>query len=296
MDLKTRWSSQSRSGLLRGAGQAVEGEAAKPANRARVLRGNYTLEEASVLLGSEPVAMRTVTHSKLRTISDDRPDEVRIEYDPSRYGIMKVETVDEREQRHKAELETMRRELKAAQDKVKQARQQGHDEGLAVGIEQGRQQTIEELKAEHDARLTEIQRVLQSITEATSDYYQQVETELVRFALMIARKVVGDAAANHEQVATRLAKEALKQASERTSVTILCNPEDETELTEAGVDLKTVSEGIREIEVQPSQRVSRGSVILETNGGSIDATIETILNELHIALLEEEFPTSGDAS
>jgi flagellar biosynthesis/type III secretory pathway protein FliH len=295
MEQKTKWYNSSRRTLLQGAGQVLGEEHAKRASRARVFRGEYSLEESSVLISADEPSLPQVSSSSLRPVGAETADEVRIEYDPSHYGITRVETMEEREDRFRAELDDLNSQLVSAKVEIETAREQGHETGFQEGIAQGKQAAMAELQVEVDAKLKQLETLLDTIVAATRDYFNLAEQKLVKFALMIAGKIVGDAANAHEGIATSLAKEALKQANERTTVSILCHLDDEAELQAAGIELKTVSEGIREIEVRSSPRVSRGGIILETLGGSVDATIETILEELHIALLEDEPPTNKAA-
>jgi flagellar assembly protein FliH len=295
MEQKTKWFNSLRRPPLWGAGQALEGERPKQASKARVLRGTYTLDEDSVQIGADETARRKISSSSLRPIRAETADEVRIEYDPSLYGITRIETVDEREARFQAEVDDLKAQLANVREEIETAQKHAHETGMQEGLAQGKQAAQEELQAEYDGKLQQVNELLDSIVSSTRDYYSRVERRLVQFALTIAQKVVGDAANSQEGIATRLAKEALIQARERTEVTLLCHPDDEAELTASGLDLKVVSEGIREIEVRTSHRMSRGSIILESNGGSIDATIETILEELHIALLGDEPPPNEDS-
>ncbi len=296
MEQKTKWYNPSRRTLLPGAGQALGEEHAKPASRTRVLRGEYSLVEESVLIGTDESSLPKVSSLSLRPVGAETADEVRIEYDPSQYGITRIETMEEREGRFQAELDDLNAQLETAKNEIEAAREQGHEAGFQEGLVEGKQTAKEELQAEVDAKLKKLESLLETIVAATRDYFGLAEQKLVKFALMIAGKIIGDAANAHEGIATGLAKEALKQANERTTVSVLCHPDDEAELQAAEMDLKTVSEGIQEIEVRTSPHVSRGGIILETHGGSVDATIETILEELHIALLEDEPPTNEDSA
>ncbi len=280
--------------MLSGREYGMESDAPKKESRARVLRGNYKMEEATVPIGVNDPELRVVTQPDLHPLTAISADHVRVEYDPSQYGIMHAESMEERELRHKTEIDELQTQIEQARAEIEEARQQGHEAGVSEGLEKGKEEAIEELREEYDHKVEEVRKLLSSIAVSTKDYYLEVEKNLVRFAIRIARRVVGDAADNHEGVATRIAAAALRQASERSVVTLLCHPEDEAELTAAEMDLKAVSEGIREIDVRISQRVSRGSVILETNGGSIDATIETMISQIHAGLLDEDNPVSED--
>lgn len=205
---------------------------------------------------------------------------VNLEYSDEHYGLTQVETVDEMVKRHTAEVQRLKEEVEVRE---KAAYERGLEEGKAAGHEQG----VGEVKEEFEKHIELLLGMAQSAASQTRDYYAAVEERLVTFALEIAKKIVGDAATRYRDVAKRLAGEALKLAVERTKVILKCSPADLETLKAAKGDLMTISEGIREIEVEASTRVAPGGVILETDAGSIDATIQTLIEELHQALLPE---------
>lgn len=293
MAAKTRWYNEGSS-VLRGAGRGLDDDRPRLPSRARVLRGGAELERRIRSAGPEPVArpMERVRPAERMAL---RPEDVRIEYDPSRYGLHQAETMEEREARHRAEVDQLKARLADAEKRVEQASKEAYDRGVEAGRAQGADKAREDIEAEYSEHIQRVVELLSTVADGTRDYYAQVDKALARLALNISRRVVGDAAERYEGIVTRLAKEAVAQASERTHVTLLCHPDDESELREGGADLQAASEGVKAVDVTASPRVKRGGVILETNGGSIDATLNTILDELFIALIDEEPPLEGRA-
>lgn len=250
--------------------------------RARIIRSGVDYEDNSeelqhLLAQLEP---RAVVRGK---VSMDAPEEqhgVNLKYSDSHYGLTKVETVEEMQQRHAAEIAELREQLELREKAA-------FEKGLAQGQAEGHDAGVGEVKGEFDKHIAQLVTMAQTAASHTKDYYAQVEEQLVEFALEIAKRLVGDAALKYREVAVRLAGEALKLAVERTKVVLKCNAADLETLKKAKGDLKTISEGIKEIEVEASTRLEPGSVILETDAGSIDATLQTMLDEVQQALLPE---------
>ena len=218
-------------------------------------------------------------HIQLEQKSDDGPLSVR--YNADRYGVIyhanikqHLTTQQEEIQRLKQEQENQKKE---AEKRAKQAYEKGIKEGYEKGLIAGRSEITQPID--------QLRQILTKVTQATQEYFAGVEDRLVEFAMQIARKVVGDIAEEKRDIAVRLANEAIKLAIDKTRLVLFVSPIDYQTLKEAKADLQAVSEGIKEIEIEINHRLQPGSVILETVGGSIDATISTMLDEVHRAIL-----------
>jgi len=114
---------------------------------------------------------------------------------------------------------------------------------------------------------------------------ESAEPELVRLAVGIAERVL------HQQIASTVASLSRWPAwrsralSKKESVTVRVNPGDLERMKEHRDELLNSGE-IKNFRVVEDQRVDRGGVVVETDGGTIDARISTQVNEakrvLHI--------------
>ncbi|MCB2198259.1 hypothetical protein KQI63_02580 [bacterium] len=278
---KTKWSS-SRELEYAEDGVVRHGDRVMP-KASRVIRGGqyHVVEETSTAVVHPPAAPKAVAQGKIQLESLAK-SAVRVAYDPARYGLGKVETLEEREARFQADVARLKEE---ADKREEAAFAKGRDEGYQQGMVEGKQAVA--------ASVAQIVEFLESIRKETRSYFHHVERRLVNFSMAIARKVVGDTAEHNREVAVKLASEAIQQSIERTKVILWVNSADAQSLQESRADLLALSEGIKDIDIQISQRVSPGGVILESAGGSIDATIETILDEVHLALIPE--PSNSQA-
>ncbi|MFH0882728.1 MAG: FliH/SctL family protein [bacterium] len=259
--------------------------------RARVIRGGLDIEDNSEEIRKllESLQPRAVVRGRVNLDESGEKAGVGLSYTPEYYGLSKVETVEEMQERHRSEIETLRSEIERRE---KEAYDRGFGEGRSKGHEEG----VGEVKEEFEKHVELLLSMLKSTAEQTKHYFVDVEERLVEFAMHIARRIVGDSAEHYREVAVKLAGEAIKQATDRTTVILRCNSNDVQQLEAAKGDLLAISEGIREIEIIPSPRIESGGVILETASGSIDATIGTMLNELHQALLPDHMTSEGEGS
>lgn len=114
---------------------------------------------------------------------------------------------------------------------------------------------------------------------------ESAEPELVRLAVGIAERVLHQQIALDRGVVVEMAKVAIGRLVEKESVTVRVNPGDLERMREHRDELLDSGE-IKNFRVVEDQRVDRGGVVVETDGGTIDARISTQLNEakrvLHI--------------
>jgi flagellar assembly protein FliH len=114
---------------------------------------------------------------------------------------------------------------------------------------------------------------------------ESAEPELVRLAVGIAERVLHQQIALDRGVVVEMAKVAIGRLVEKESVTVRVNPGDLERMREHRDELLANGE-IKNFRVVEDQRVDRGGVVVETDGGTIDARISTQVNEakrvLHI--------------
>ena len=114
---------------------------------------------------------------------------------------------------------------------------------------------------------------------------ESAEPELVRLAVGIAERVLHQQIALDRGVVVEMAKVAIGRLVEKESITVRVNPGDLERMKEHRDELLDSGE-LKNFRVVEDQRVDRGGVLVETDGGTIDARISTQLNEakrvLHI--------------
>jgi flagellar biosynthesis/type III secretory pathway protein FliH len=112
-----------------------------------------------------------------------------------------------------------------------------------------------------------------------------VEREVVLLTLEIARKVLGDELAARPEAVAHLAARALHEARERREVSLRVHPADAQAVRNAGDTLGAIL--VRApLSVREDPLIARGSVLVETEAGRIDAGIATQLAHLARALEE----------
>jgi flagellar biosynthesis/type III secretory pathway protein FliH len=145
--------------------------------------------------------------------------------------------------------------------------------------------------AEEDGRRSGLARagaVLAAATAARERRLAAVEREIAAIALDVAGKLLGRELASREDAVVDLAARALAGARERREVTLRVHPDDARAVRAAEGALAAIL-ARAPLAVREDSGVARGGAVVETEAGSIDASVETQLAELARAL-EEELP------
>lgn len=124
-----------------------------------------------------------------------------------------------------------------------------------------------------------IDRMTASIAELASyraRFRRDSEPELLRLALAVARKILRRELTVDPHSLLGILKAALETINQAEVLCVRVNPEDAAQLTG-----KLSSLGLPDaVEIVPDRTLERGSVILDTKRGQIDASMQTQLAEI----------------
>jgi flagellar biosynthesis/type III secretory pathway protein FliH len=140
----------------------------------------------------------------------------------------------------------------------------------------------------HRAGLARAGAALAAAAAARDRRLAAVEREVAAIALEIARAVLGRELSTRPDAVVDLAARALAEARERREVTLRVHPDDAREVRAAEGRLGAIL-ARAPLAVREDAGLAPGDAVVETDGGCIDARIETQLGELRRAV-EEELP------
>ena len=161
------------------------------------------------------------------------------------------------------EAENLIREAERRRDEVyEQAQRAGYDEGLT--------------------RWNEM--VLQAF-EAQQQFVKASEQALVRLAVRVAEKIIGEHLRSSPDVIVGIVREALKSVRSEKGVTIQVNPDHVETVRQSIHRLRDLLDSTCHIKVVANPAVSPGGCIVESELGVVDAQLETQLKCLEEALL-----------
>jgi flagellar biosynthesis/type III secretory pathway protein FliH len=152
------------------------------------------------------------------------------------------------------------------------------------GLLQGEKIGIEIAERKMEAVLQRYSDAIGEVQRLRSALYTQVEREVVKLAVAVAKKIVHrEIQVDHDIVRT-LVHVALGRVAEKSTVTLCLNPDDYDYLVEHRAELSQ-SEG-QDISLLADKSIERGGCLIQTNCGDIDARVEEEFHEVEHSFFE----------
>ena len=156
------------------------------------------------------------------------------------------------------------------------AKEDGKNEGIAQ-TNAANEAKIKELEAKFSASAAKLDEQYAKFDE----FLKKSEDELGQTAIKIAKEVIEkEVSSASSQIAHHLANSLIKELSDVKNIEIRVNPEDSDYLKEQ------FSKNER-VKVSADDAISKGGVVIISEGGNIDATMQTRLEKLKMLVNNE---------
>jgi len=156
--------------------------------------------------------------------------------------------------------------------------------GFAEGHAEGMARAREEALAEVRTALSSLEEMCAGVERRLAEIEDEAVPAAAGLAVEIAARVVrAEVAARPERVLDVI-RAAMRRAVDRERLQVRVHPADLAMCRDAAPELIGTTGGIGRLDFFDDQRVTRGSCLLETNVGDVDATFESQLARIHEAL------------
>ncbi|HEY1729791.1 MAG TPA: FliH/SctL family protein [Candidatus Baltobacteraceae bacterium] len=153
---------------------------------------------------------------------------------------------------------------------TQEARSQGHDSGYREGVAKA--------ETEMEEMLTTMRGLIDMARVERHKIVEGAEPEIVRLAMGIAEKILHKSIETDRDVVVAITKAAIAELVDRESITVRVNPIDLERMKQHRDSMLALGE-TKHMRVIEDQRVDPGGVVVETEAGSLDAKIETQVEE-----------------
>lgn len=155
-----------------------------------------------------------------------------------------------------------------------------------AAFEAGQQKGRAEAQEQAAARLTPVveafARAAAQMLELRRRMRREAEEDVVKLALAVARRILHRELSVDPEALLGIVKAALEKVEGREVNCVRVHPEDAPMIGKAFAQL-----GLGErVKVEADPKLARGSAILDTSRGSLDASVETQLQEIQRGLLD----------
>ncbi|MBI5894328.1 MAG: hypothetical protein HZB79_11935 [Deltaproteobacteria bacterium] len=159
----------------------------------------------------------------------------------------------------------------------REAYQKGFEAGEKAGFEFGTQ------KAE--VIVKRLSNILSELSTIKADTYKEMEQEIAKLALAIAKQIIHYEVGLNNEVVMHVTKAAIKAAHDGNDVmTIKVNPSDFEYMVKAKPEVLSHIDGVKNINIEEDETVSKGGCVLETLYDEVDARLEQGFKEIEKAV------------
>ena len=166
----------------------------------------------------------------------------------------------------------------ANQDKeelLEAAAQQGYNDGYNVGFTEGMNQAEETIQRAAVLK--------QQLDERTEKMYQEAEHEIMEMVLDIAEKVIGMELNQNPDVIFSLIRQSIAKCAFKDKLVIRVSDEDYEYVNSNKGRIAMLTEGINQLEIFCDKALSKGSCVVETPSGEVNAGIGVQIAEINKA-------------
>ncbi|HOE11846.1 MAG TPA: FliH/SctL family protein [bacterium] len=174
--------------------------------------------------------------------------------------------------------------LAEAQAQAQGIRESAREEGMQKGDAAGRKQ----VRTEVAGLMADLANMLKEGRQTLEDMIVRQEREIRRLVAQIASKVVQQIIDEDHETVARIARECIRLAGDRQTLTILIHPEDHEIIEQYCPEYRVAFDNLEKIEIRDDLRVPRGGVIIETGSGGVDGRIHRQLGYIRETLVPEE--------
>ncbi|OUT12823.1 flagellar assembly protein FliH [Campylobacter concisus] len=165
---------------------------------------------------------------------------------------------------------------KRLEAEISRAKEDGKNEGIAQ-TNASNEAKIKEFEARFSASAAKLEEQYVKFDE----FLKKIEEELGQTAIKIAKEVIDkEISTSSNQIAHHLASSLIKELSNVKNIEIRVNPEDSEYLKEQFSKNEHVK-------ISADDAISKGGVVIISDGGNIDATMQTRLEKLKMLVNNE---------
>ena len=177
-------------------------------------------------------------------------------------------------QQHLKEMET--KVLQEAKERILVLEKEAYEKGFAQGEKDG----LELGQKRSEMMIGQLKNLLSEIEHQRIDLYEKYRKEMVQLVLSISKKVLHREVSIHEDSIVFTLQEAFKYVVDQRKVVVHLHPADYQLLLSHRERLAFFTEEMRGIQFVKNPAITRGSSLLETPFGDIDATLENQFDQI----------------
>ncbi len=186
-----------------------------------------------------------------------------------------------------AEEEGRRRAARLEQEAAPRGREEGRRQAFEQAREEAAKTAMEETRQDYVHLGEALRAGLEAFEENKRRLLATAECGLLELALAIARRVCKHDVGTSSEAARANAAALLEMVEHESDLELHLDPADCETLRSAVSELAASTERLAHVELVADPAVTRGGCRLQTRNGTIDASLETQLDQIAAALVKQ---------
>lgn len=159
-------------------------------------------------------------------------------------------------------------------DRLKEIEEKAYQEGHEVGLVEGTEKAFQEAKANLLERLSSIEAILKRMEELKTHLLADNEAELIRLVFLVAEKIALKSLEEDREAVQKILHSVVGETQADERVVVRISAEDLLFLE--GLQDKTGQkmEALERVKFVPDEKITAGGCLIETEFGTVNATVE----------------------
>lgn len=174
----------------------------------------------------------------------------------------------------------------AALERLKEIQEGAYREAYNLGLEEGRHLAFQKTSAEIAEKLQTMDALLTGMGNLKKDLHSYNEAHLVKLVFQMAARIARTEVKENNESVLQVLREAISLSQDEENVTVRVSGEQFEFFEELKKETGREFDFLKKIRFEPSEDISAGGCIVETNYGEVDAQIEQRINQLWTNLSE----------
>lgn len=169
---------------------------------------------------------------------------------------------------------------------LKEVQENAYKEAYDLGLSEGRDEAFNKFSKEIEEKLAALEGLLKSMEEAKTEILNFNEAHMVRLIFQIANKLARVEVERNDQSLIEVLRGAVTLAQDEENVTVRVATAQHDFVEELKKHSGRQFEFLKKIKFEPSDDITKGGCIVETNYGEVDARVEQRVQSLWETLAE----------
>ncbi len=231
------------------------------------------------------VGLRRIIRKKIEDMNDFPLKKAQFEEFDSPEGKKKILSENEKRiielEKQITQLNNLfKKQQENAKRAVEQAYNKGKTEGLKLGEEKGKAEAVSVYKKNIAEIQQNVTSFLKNIEDSKKEIFSHSEHIILKLCLEICRKIIASEITSNQDIILNVTRKALSYIAEREKLIIRVAPDDLKILNDKRDFWEPVTEKIKDVSIEPDERVKKGGCIIESNSGTVDARLGIQMDEI----------------